>query len=97
MALSWRPDRPDFGARIHGIDVLYGEVAYEDRSLDKVNRDLYKLARYAKAVLASGNDVVLPIQVVMASSATYIPPLMLPDPEAPEIDTSVKREDAEDP
>ncbi|KAK3828621.1 MAG: hypothetical protein J3Q66DRAFT_410035 [Benniella sp.] len=46
-------------------------VTNEDHTLDKVNRDLYKLARYAKAALVNGNDIVLLIQVVN-ETATYM-------------------------
>lgn len=64
--LGWYPLRPDFVVNIDNREVAFVEVAsFEESNCPlKVGGDLYKLARFGRAVLATGIDSVQLVQVV---------------------------------
>ncbi|KAF9579810.1 hypothetical protein BGW38_003778, partial [Lunasporangiospora selenospora] len=68
-----KPDRPDITIKARNCEILYGEVTglTHEHNTWKNNWDLYRLARFGKALLNDGFEVAPLVQVVY-SNATYM-------------------------
>ncbi|KAI8595627.1 hypothetical protein EDD21DRAFT_390711 [Dissophora ornata] len=61
-----KPDRPDIVVKSNGHEILYGEITGPCRAncRSKTDWDVFRLVRFGKSFLDSGNDTVPLLQVV---------------------------------